>query len=629
MRCAVFVLLSVHVILALTSAAQKSCTVDEYNHLRSGYAFWKAGDYTVDPESGNLPKRWAALPSLFMENAEDDPDRVIMSGRIMIIILSLALGLLVFFISREMFGSAGGLISLGLYCFSPSILAHARLVTSDICVALFFIASLYALNKDMTCVRLRSFVLTPLVIAGLLLSKMSGLLILPVTAALWVFETFSSHALSIKWPASKEIKNRLGKAGSLLLLFAIQAVLVVVIVWMFYGFRYEAGEVKTAHEGFNHGEWAEMTGNMGALGSVLEFAKDGNLLPESYLYGLAHTVYHSKHRIMFMNGEHSTKGWLSFFPFCFLVKSPLSLFLFMGLTFFAFLVWRPTAGKGGIFYLLAFLFIYWIFAMSSGLNIGHRHILVTYPVVFILAGSTAVFFKQRKKILMGSVFLALFGFAGESVAIWPHYLAFFNKASGGPEKGYRLLVDSSLDWGQDLPGFRKWLDSRDGQSGEVYLAYFGIAEPKGYGIRARMLPGSYDDANSGFGKIPRLLEPGHYCISATVLQQVSIGGVFVGPWSQSLENSYQRLREEFRSIRENNSSDERIAGSEEKKLDGRLSNLIYENLRFHRLCAWLRQREPDDNVGYSILIYDLSEADLERALDGPSPQLDDGAGHPW
>ena len=42
--------------------------------------------------------------------------------------------------------------------------------------------------------------------------------------------------------------------------------------------------------------------------------------------------------------------------------------------------------------------------------------------------------------------------------------------------------------------------------------------------------------------------------------------------------------------------------------------LDYENLRFARLCIYLRAREPDDFAGYSILIYRLSQEDLELAL---------------
>ena len=49
--------------------------------------------------------------------------------------------------------------------------------------------------------------------------------------------------------------------------------------------------------------------------------------------------------------------------------------------------------------------------------------------------------------------------AGESLYIAPDFLAYFNELDGGPGEAYKHLVDSSLDWGQDLPGLKAWLDA--------------------------------------------------------------------------------------------------------------------------------------------------------------------------
>jgi len=57
--------------------------------------------------------------------------------------------------------------------------------------------------------------------------------------------------------------------------------------------------------------------------------------------------------------------------------------------------------------------------------------------------------------------------AVESLAIWPHYLAFFNGFVGGPDKGPEYLVDSNLDWGQELSNLKKYVArtrSRDSAS---------------------------------------------------------------------------------------------------------------------------------------------------------------------
>src|SRR5207253_1262911 len=72
----------------------------------------------------------------------------------------------------------------------------------------------------------------------------------------------------------------------------------------------------------------------------------------------------------------------------------------------------------------------------------------------------------------------------------PDYLSYVNQVSGGPKAGYKHLVDSSLDWGQDLPILKNWLDHHFDASAStrLYLAYFGTALPRSYGIEATPLP---------------------------------------------------------------------------------------------------------------------------------------------
>ena len=63
----------------------------------------------------------------------------------------------------------------------------------------------------------------------------------------------------------------------------------------------------------------------------------------------------------------------------------------------------------------------------------------------------------------------------------PHYLAYFNETVGGSENGWKYLVDSNLDWGQDLKGLGEYL--RTIGNPEIALIYFGTASPRSYGIK--------------------------------------------------------------------------------------------------------------------------------------------------
>src|SRR5205807_487541 len=68
-----------------------------------------------------------------------------------------------------------------------------------------------------------------------------------------------------------------------------------------------------------------------------------------------------------------------------------------------------------------------------------------------------------------------------------HYLAYFNELAGGPLNGWRSLVDSNIDWGQDLQGLKSWLHRHELPS-PIYLCYFGTADPRYYQVIHRPVP---------------------------------------------------------------------------------------------------------------------------------------------
>jgi hypothetical protein len=174
-------------------------------------------------------------------------------------------------------------------------------------------------------------------------------------------------------------------------------------------------------------------------------------------------------------------------------------------------------------------------------------------------------------------------------------------------------VDSSLDWGQDLPGLKKWLDQQE-ENGPVYLSYFGTASPGYYGINAIWLP-SYPDRIPP--REPPPLTRGIYCLSATMLQTVYV--LAPGGWNDRYEQQYQQLGDFFGRYARTRHDPKRRDALLRQVGNPNVANefRLFEHLRFARLCAYLRQREPTDEVCYSILIYRLSDRDIEQALTGP------------
>ncbi len=403
---------------------------------------------------------------------------------------------------------------------------------------------------------------------------------------------------------------------------ALQATIVLLLVWAFYDVRYPALRVPAPDQ--PPLDWQGVLPAAGSLAPLLELARHHHLLPEAYLYGFAYTRKYAATRAAFLNGRHSWVGWPSFFPYSLVVKTPLWL-LGLVLAGAAGAILRRPGGapreparvRRNLYRtapLWVLLGVYWASAIASHLNIGHRHLLPTYPAMLVLAGGLAVWLEaggRTARLLIAATALA---YAVESALTWPNYLAYFNQLVGGPRHGYRHLVDSSLDWGQDLPGLARWLERHAGSGTPVYLSYFGTGNPDYYRVEARRLPGYFDTWRRHEWYA---LGGGIYAVSATMLQSVYTKAP--GPWAAPYERRYQEGLATLRRL-----ADPGGDPAERERLMREFMNdefLLFDHLRFARLCAWLRRREPDDSVGYSILIYRLTDGDVRDALYGPPAEL--------
>lgn len=628
-----------HAVLALTAAATKSMTADEIAHLTAGLAYNSRADYRLQPENGNLPQRLAAVPmtlagvslppatlpswpaadvwnyghAFFFERGLA-ADEWLFLGRGMIALVSAATGLLVFCWSRALFGWRGAFFSLTLFVFCPAFLAHGALATSDVVMAFFFLAAVGAWWRHLERPGAGGAALSAFVLGLACVAKFSAVLLAPMfalSALVWLV----GRARVAGWRPSLA---RLARST------AIHLVVAWATIWLFYGFRYGAFSSELAGGArFYRGDWDWILTDFGWSRPILVIARDWHLLPEAFLYGFAFVVQFAKERGAFFNGDYSLTGWVSFFPFTFLVKTtlPLLILVVAGAASAARMVWTGI-NTGRIaalnirlrpFTPLAALFVvYWGTSLASHLNIGHRHILPTYPVLFIAAGWFGQWLDRRRPVASAVVAGLALWHAGESLRARPDYLAYFNQIVGGPANGWRHLVDSSLDWGQDLPALKTWLDA-NARGEKVFLSYFGAGDPVYEGIVATALPSLPD---VGPPKKWQPLTAGVYAISATMLQQVY--SPVRGDWTLALEKEFQTLRALEPTMLAFQNAPARRAALLRDVPEGKWTAAWkrYEWLRFARLCHCLRPRRPDGEAGYSILIYRLGAEDIATATGG-------------
>ena len=210
--CAVVALIIIQVVQFTFVVHRESLTFDEGDHTFSGYMMWKTGDYGLNPEHPPLVKLLAAVPTIgrnlwtpplqgrffkgeayidgrdWLARNDGGSQRLVFRMRMMTGILAIGLSLVIFFATREFFGTGAALFALVIASFDPNLLAHSALVTTDMGVTCFLLASIYAFYgyvKKPGWWRL----IVVAIAAGLLIStKHSGVLLAPILLVLILWE---------------------------------------------------------------------------------------------------------------------------------------------------------------------------------------------------------------------------------------------------------------------------------------------------------------------------------------------------------------------------------------------------------------------------------------------------------
>lgn len=539
--------------LSILSYIKKSPTFDEIQHLSCGHAMLKEGRLNlgighpplfrmfislpllvINPsypkqhelfyrKYGNNPRQWSFTPDYsfaydFFYKSGNNPDVLFFWGRFMVVLIGVFLGLGVYLFSKNLFGFKAGIFSLFLYSFSPTILAHARLTVNDLSGAAGIFFTLFAFHKYANKNNFKNLLILTLCLAGSLLTKFNSILFIP-------FLFIGMVIIDGKRAIIKYIILLIG---------------IVLIINLIYGFDGTFSVKTLDYEIFKKIVPFKIFDKFAYI--VYQYIP----LPEFYLKCWERLFFQNinGHSAFILN-NYSVHGWWYYFPVAFLIKTPL-------ITLILCIIWliklcRPGKMSRGEVVVFSFFILYWISSIIAKINIGHRHILPLYPIMFVGLGRVYNEFKKYtgKKIITFGLPLI---YIVSTQVYFPHYLSFFN-CLVGPKNGYKYLVDSNLDWGQDLPALKKFLDKEGNPP--LILSYFGTASRKHYNIKHQeLLNSGFRFEKSGYINLPDVKKE-YIAISATNLQAV-----------------YFRQKN------------------------------IFERLR---------KREPIKRIGYSIFVYDISK----------------------
>jgi len=531
---AVLALLAVFGLQLVLGSRRNSCTWDEGHHLYAGYRSWKDADYGLNPEVPPLVKMVAAIPLLrmplkvpplqgrfFKDEAffgghdflfGNDATAVLFRARMAASVFSFALALLVFAAARQMFAMwKAGLLAMALLIFDPNFLAHGALVATDVASACTWLATIYAFYRWRLAPSRARLILAGLALGLALVTKFTGVLLIPLLLVLAWAECMFPEQLSpfgsLRSDHRGDVVRRMVKGVPVMLLIAWA------VLWASYGLRYAARPSGLVL----HPAFADYLPQLhhSLSAQVLAQLARFDLAPESWLYGLADTKITADTYTSYFWGHVYPHGHILYFPIAFAIKSTIPLLLLF-VASVALIVIRRLHGPREVLYLTLPPLVYFLVAVSSNMNIGARHLLPIYPFLYVLgAGAATALANLDRKWIWAAAALVVWQ-AADAMTMYPAYIAFGNGLWGGPEDVHLFLSDANVDWGQQLKDVRAWLGTRgirdptwaardranpvqsqvatplaySSSPPTCWFAYFpdGVVDPADYGVPCKRLP---------------------------------------------------------------------------------------------------------------------------------------------
>ncbi|MGD0628636.1 MAG: glycosyltransferase family 39 protein [Terracidiphilus sp.] len=480
---------------------RESLTWDEEDHMYAGYRMWKNGDFGLNPEHPPLVKLLATLPVLgeklsvpplkgimfkgeaylggrdWLEANDGGSQRLVFRMRLAAALLAVALSLVVFFATREWFGTTAALVALTLTVFDPNILAHSGLVTTDVGATLFFLAAVYAFYRYVKQPGLLRLAVAGVVLGLLLATKHSGVMLGPMLLVLVGWEVIVA-------PKGAHVRTALRLGGA----YVVMVLLAVGVLWAFYGFRYAARpaglQLVPTLEAYRQQLKPFDAG-------VIWWMAHLHLLPEAYLMGMVDIRAFAKMFTTYVLGTWYPHGVWWYFPAAIAIKTTLGMLALVLLAGFAMVTGKLGKGANHSRALVYVLFVwvaYLVTAGANGLNIGVRHILPLYALAAVVAGAGVAALAPLSPKWEWVCGVLIAAHIVSALSTFPNSLAYANEAWGGARNTHRVLNDSNVDWGRQLYQVKEWEDRHPGE--DCWFAYTvrPFIHPETYGVHCHVLP---------------------------------------------------------------------------------------------------------------------------------------------
>jgi 4-amino-4-deoxy-L-arabinose transferase-like glycosyltransferase len=480
-------LLAIMSLQMLAVVWRKSITVDEIVMIPSAYYHLVDADFQLVNEHPPLSKILAAIPLVFVQPNEYTPPRgtdrvanenakwdrqgrlwsdngdkfesISFWARVPMIVLTIALGILIFVFARRLFGARTAVLAVALFSLEPTILGHGRVVQTDAPAALGYLLFFIALHSYTSSTTPRRAALLGAAIAVALLAKYSmllvGLVLIPVLVVLWWRDS---------WRLTIPVQTAL---------IAFSMLVVINAAYFFHLPRLNSIDY----------EWLAFNFKNHTQAVTLLINSLSYLVPKEFLLGICFQIVHNRNgHSASLLGMYSQLGWWYYFPVALALKTTIP-FLLLSFTSALWATVRLIRNHDFRFmWLLIPAAVYMVFCLFSKIDIGVRYMLPMFPFLIILSAWLLDQLLRMKLRPIGTVVavLALAWVGIEAVRAYPNHISYMNQfATGAPHWWY--LSDSNIEWGDDLRGLAEYLHANgerrvlDGTLGGFgILQFYGI-----------------------------------------------------------------------------------------------------------------------------------------------------------
>lgn len=529
-------IVTIHVLMLGFAAWRHSPTWDEVMHVPAGLSYLYQGRFDVYNVNPPLPRMVAAIPVILVGGNFDyfklshslgqrpefhyGWEFVRANGPRSFWLMTIArwgcipfsiLGAMVCYVwANDLYGRASGMLACLLWCFSPNILAHAQLVTTDVPAAACGALAAYYFWNWLRQLNLGWAIVAGIVLGVALLTKTTWVVLVILFPAMWC-----ATVLVARNRATREI---VGQAGQLV----VTGCVAIFCVNVGYGFE---GSCRSLADYDFHSRFLSEGARLGRQVALEHLPIP---LPENLVRGIDTQRKDFENAApAYLGGQWKHGGWWHYYLYAALIKVPLGTWILAIAALWVAFRNRGRLSWTGEVCLLGPLVAVLVLASSqTGLNIGFRYVLPTLPFAFIWISKSARSIELGKEVSLSGAILgrtlvrsralvvasAVTWMLSSSLWCYPSSLAYFNELARGPRNGHRYLLDSNLDWGQDLLYLRRWLERNPdvSLSGCAYVLD-GFIPPSLIGTTDQLPP------SQPFTKSE--LQPGWYAISATRLYQ--------------------------------------------------------------------------------------------------------------